>query len=89
MGKILSQIVREAQKDYNNSIILVKVNGTLQEISDAVVEPESVEFITTSTSIGNETYRRSVVLLMLDAVYKTAGKENIDEVSWFKIIIFR
>ena len=81
MGKILSQIVREAQKDYNNSIILVKVNGTLQEISDAVVEPESVEFITTSTSIGNETYRRSVVLLMLDAVYKTAGKENIDEVS--------
>ena len=81
MGKILSQIVKEAQKDYNNSIILVKVNGTLQEISDAVVEPESVEFITTSTSIGNETYRRSVVLLMLDAVYKTAGKENIDEVS--------
>lgn len=81
MGKILSQLVSEAQKDYNNGIILVKVNGTLQEISDTVVEPESVEFVTTSTSIGNETYRRSAVLLMLDAVYKTAGRENIDEVS--------
>jgi uridine kinase len=80
MGKSLKEIVNLAQEEYNNRIILVKVNGKLQEISDTEITDEKVEFVTTDTVIGNETYRRSVVLLMLYAVYKTAPKGSIRRV---------
>lgn len=80
MGKTLMQLVQEAQPQYHNRIILAKVNGRLQEIRDMEIVDENVEFITTDTGIGNETYRRSVVLLMLYALYKTAPKGSIQKV---------
>ena len=81
MAKTVSEIVKEAQRDYDGRIILVKADGLLQEISDKVVEDEKIEFVTTQTSIGNETYRRSVVLLMLDAMKKIPEGEKVEKVS--------
>lgn len=75
MGKTVKQLVKESQSSYNNGIILVKIDGVLQEIRDEEVAGRNVEFVTTSTAIGNETYRRSVVLLMLNAINKVAGKD--------------
>ncbi len=69
------ELVKNAQADFNNRIILVKIDGRLQEIKDQAVSDDNVEFITTDTPIGNETYRRSVVLLMLNAISKVAGAE--------------
>ena len=54
MAKTVSEIVKEAQRDYDGRIILVKADGLLQEISDKIVEDEKIEFVTTQTSIGNE-----------------------------------
>ena len=79
MAKTVSEIVKEAQRDYDGRIILVKADGLLQEISDKVVEDEKIEFVTTQTSIGNETYRRSVVLLMLDAMKKIPEGEKVEK----------
>ena len=81
MAKTVSEIVKEAQRDYDGRIILVKADGLLQEISDKVVGDEKIEFVTTQTSIGNETYRRSVVLLMLDAMKKIPEGEKVEKVS--------
>ena len=81
MAKTVSEIVKEAQRDYDGRIILVKADGLLQEISDKVVEDEKIEFVTTQTSIGNETYRRSVVLLMLDAMKKIPEGEKVEKVG--------
>ncbi len=80
MGKTLKDIVAAAQKEYNNRIILVKVDGRLQEISDQEIEEQKVEFVTTDTSIGNETYKRSVVFLMMNAISKVAGRSEIEKV---------
>lgn len=80
MGKNLKQLVKEAQPNYQNSIILVKLNGRLQEIKNMEISDENVEFVTTDTGIGNETYKRSVVLLMLSAIYKVAPANSIDNV---------
>lgn len=80
MGKTLAELVKEAQPEYANRIILAKVNGKLHEISDTAITDEKIEYVTTNTSIGIETYRRSVVLLMLYAVYKAAPKDSIKKV---------
>lgn len=80
MGKTVKQLVKESQSGYNNGIILVKIDGVLQEIRDEEVAGRNVEFVTTSTAVGNETYRRSVVLLMLNAINKVAGKDMFDKV---------
>ncbi|MBQ4283860.1 MAG: nucleoside kinase [Lachnospira sp.] len=75
LGMTIKELVKDAQADYNNRIILVKLNGRLQEIKDQEVSDGTNEFVTTDTAIGNETYRRSVVLLMLNAISKVAGPE--------------
>lgn len=80
MGKTIKQMVNDAQKEYNNRIILVKVDGKLQEISDDEAEGEKIEFVTTDTSIGNETYKRSVVFLMMNAISKVADSSEIEKV---------
>ncbi|MDD6796872.1 MAG: nucleoside kinase [Clostridia bacterium] len=72
MGKSLLQLAKEVQKDYKDTIILAKVDGKLSELNDWEIEDQKVEFITTASTIGNETYRRSVLFLMLYAIHKTA-----------------
>ena len=69
MGKTLFELAKQAQPDYPHQIILAKVDGKLHELKDMEIENEKVEYITTAAAVGNETYRRSVVLLMLHAIY--------------------
>lgn len=80
MGMTLAQLVKESQEQLKNRIILAKVNGRLHEIDDTEITGQKVEFVTTDTAIGNETYRRSVVLMMLKAIYKTASKGTVEKV---------
>lgn len=72
MGKTLFEMAKEAQKDYADSIILAKVDGRLSELNDRKIESQKVEYITTSSTIGNETYRRSVLFVFLYAIHKAA-----------------
>ena len=67
---LLSQMAAEAAKDYKYDIILANVNGKLTEISDMDITDEKVEFITVGETMGNEAYKRSVLLLMLNAIHK-------------------
>lgn len=78
--KTLVQLVNEEQKNYNNRIILAKVNNRLKEIRDVDVDGCDVEFITTDMPVGNETYKRSVVLLMLTAFHSVAPDESLEKV---------
>lgn len=70
----LSEIVADKQKEYNNRIILVKVNSKLQEITDKEITDEKIEFVTTDTTIGNDTYKRSVCMLMVCAVERIVSQ---------------
>lgn len=81
MGKTLFELAKQAQPDYQHQIILAKVDGKLHELKDMEIENEKVEYITTAAAVGNETYRRSVVLLMLHAIYQTAPEHSIDRVT--------
>ena len=81
MGKTLYELAKEAQNQYEHAIILAKVNGRLEELSDKEITDQQVEFITIGSNIGNETYRRSVILLMLQAIYKVAPKDSVKRVG--------
>ena len=74
MGKTLFELAKQAQPDYPHQIILAKVDGKLHELKDMEIENEKVEYITTAAAVGNETYRRSVVLLMRSEE-RRVGKE--------------
>ena len=78
MGMTLAQLAQEKKNEYKDEIILANVNGKLKELGEEYAPDSNVTFVTTSTSIGNETYRRSVVLLMLAAIDKM--NRNIDKV---------
>lgn len=78
---LLSQMAAEAAKDYKYDIILANVNGKLTEISDMDITDEKVEFITVGETMGNEAYKRSVLLLMLNAIHKLDTDNKIKRVT--------
>lgn len=81
MEKTLIELAKEAQQSYKYDIVLAKVNGKLKELlKDDIITDQNVEFITTESSIGNQTYRRSIVLMMLYSIYKIAPKDSIKKV---------
>ncbi len=80
MGKTLYELACEKQHECKEAIMLAKVNGKLTEITEKNIDGDNVEFVTTRTAIGNETYKRSVVLLMLNAFNKLKDKEDYGEI---------
>lgn len=80
-GTTLYEIAKEHQDKYEHQIILAKCNGVLCELSKVLVESCTVSFVTTSSFVGNECYRRSVEFLMLKAFYSVVGRRDIEKVS--------
>lgn len=76
----LEEIAHDFQKNHNAEIVLAMVDGKLSELTKTVENGAKVEFVATDTVCGIETYRRSVVLLMLKAFYDICGENNIDKI---------
>ena len=69
----IRELAEAKQSEYKEQIILAKLGTRLSELKDVEVEDEDIEFITTDTTIGNETYRRSIIFLMLSSINRVAG----------------
>ena len=69
------------QDRYSNDILLVRVNGKLQELHKQVADEGNVTFITAEQEPGMQTYFRSCVLLMLRSFYDVVGNENIERLE--------
>lgn len=80
MSKVLLELAKYAKKDFEHDIILAKVNGKLTELTKEVPDDAVVEFVTTDTVIGNLTYKRSVCMLMLSALYDVVPENKIKKV---------
>ncbi len=74
------QVAQEYQKFYGNDILLVNVNGKLQELHKRVREG-SASFLTAADKPGMSAYQRSATLMMLKAFYEIVGRERIRKVS--------
>lgn len=72
------EIAKEYQSHYSEAIILVTVNHKLTELKSKIKQDAKVEFLTTETREGMQTYHRSVIFLMLKAFFDITGKECIE-----------
>lgn len=79
-GTTYREIVDESGIHTEAPIILVMVNGKLRELQKGLKSDCTLEFVTTKDHIGFETYKRSVCLVLLRAIYDVAGRENVDKV---------
>ena len=79
-GITYHDIAKEYQKDYEHEIVLVFVDGKLQELHKRLKKDCEISFVTTADSIGHEAYKRSMSFLLVKAVYDVAGHKNIDKV---------
>ena len=79
-GTTYREIVDESDIHTEAPVILVMVNGKLRELQKRLKSDCTLEFVTTKDHIGFETYKRSVCLVLLRAIYAVAGRENVDKV---------
>ena len=78
-GTTWLEVAEEYQYQYEDDILLVRVNGKLQELHKHVKDCE-LTFITARDKPGMTTYQRSACLIMLKAFYAVAGAENIEKI---------
>ena len=77
-GTTWMEVVREHQKEYEYDILLVRVNGKLQELHKQVKDCE-LSFVTAKDKPGMSAYQRSASLMMLKAFYSVAGPGNVEK----------
>lgn len=70
------EIAEDYREDYEYDIVLVFVNGRLQELAKELVRDCTLEFITTRDHIGHMTYIRSVKFLLVKAIYDVTGHRD-------------
>ncbi len=80
-GTTLLEMSKEYQCKYDYDIVLAMCDGKLSELYKEAVDGWEVKFITTNSTCGIETYRRSATLLMLKAFYDICGRQNIGKIS--------
>lgn len=76
-GMAYMELAKEYQKDFEHDIVLVSVDGKLQELHKTIKNDCEIQFITTADTAGQNAYRRSLTLLMLKAVNKVAGPQAV------------
>ena len=74
------EVARDYQRFYENDILLVRVNGKLQELHKRVRDC-SLTFITARDKPGMSAYQRTATLLMLKAFYDVVGEDRVRKVS--------
>lgn len=80
-GTSYRQLADRFQPAYANDIVLVTVNGKLQELHKTVQFPCSLEFVTTGEKAGAQSYERSLILLMNKAIYDLKPLEDMEKVN--------
>ena len=73
-------IAREYQPQFEDDILLVMADNRLRELHKQLKEPCELSFITARDSSGMKTYQRSVLLLMIKAVYDVCGHDQVRNV---------
>ena len=79
-GTPYGEIVKDFEHRRRIPVVLVMVGNKLRELHKRLHGDCRLSLITTADDIGNKTYKRSMNLLLLKAVYHVAGHENIKKI---------
>ena len=80
-GTTFLEITKDFQEDYEEDILLVRVNGKLMELHKTLHGDAEVEFITFKDPVGKKTYERSAIFLLMKAFYEIIPREKIRKVQ--------
>ena len=75
------EAAQEFQKNKDSRIVLASVNGKLKELDRKMKDGDEIQFLTMKDKNGFMTYRRSMILLLLKAIYNVGGFEMVDRVG--------
>lgn len=79
-GTTFGEIVKDFENQKKYPVVLVMVGNKLRELHKRLHEDCEISLITTRDDIGHKTYKRSMNLLLLKAVYHVAGHENVKKI---------
>ena len=80
-GTSYQEIVKDYQEKKEHTVVLVTVDGKLQELYKKLNKDCEIKLVTTAEDAGNRSYVRSVTQLMLKAIYDIVPKEKLEKVS--------
>ena len=77
-GTTYLEIAKEHQHEVENDILLVFVNGKLQELYKRLEKDCEIKFVTSADACGNLTYKRGVSFLLVKAIHDVLdhGKQH-------------
>lgn len=78
-GTVWLEIANEFQNQYEDDILLVRVDGKLQELHKRAKDC-TLTFLTARDKPGMTTYERSASLIMMKAFYAVAGAKNLEKI---------
>lgn len=80
-GTTFLEIAKEFQPQYEEDILLVRVNGKLTELHKTLKMDSEVSFITFKDPVGKKTYERSAIFILMKAFYEIIPREKIKKVQ--------
>lgn len=80
-GITYEEICREYQKQYDDMIALVIVNGKIQELMKKAERDCELTFITLADNAGHKAYVRTAIMLMMKALYDIVGADEVEKVK--------
>lgn len=80
-GLTYLDLAKEHQPEMENDILLVFVNGKLQELHKKLKYDCEIRFVTGADACGNLTYKRGVSFLLVKAVYDVLDHEKQHKVQ--------
>lgn len=79
-GMTLKELSERYQDRERYDIVLAFVDDRLCELHKIIDKSCKIEFLTTNTVMGNQTYRRSATLLMIKAFNDVVGKDKVKKI---------
>lgn len=74
------KIAQDFQENYENDIVLVFINEKLQELYKPLRGDCTMRFVTTGDEIGHQTYKRSMSLMLVKAIYDVTDRAQLEKV---------
>ena len=84
-GTTFETIAREYQSQYRGQIAAVIYGTRIRELMKKVDRDEKLSFITTADEIGNNTYTRTALMMLIKAVRDVSGKQPAFTTVEYKI----
>ncbi len=80
-GTTFLEIAKDFQPQYEEDILLVRVNGKLKELHKTLREDAEISFVTFKDPVGKKTYERSAIFVLMKAFYEVIPREKIKKVQ--------